>query len=560
MNHDTSTEAGRSALAVWLLVASCAAAAGLILFLTRSDTFYYDEWAWFSDASNQSTHTLFQSDAGHLVVLPQLLYQAVLSLFGTHYIAFRLINVSLVLANSVMLFLLARRQVGDWLALVPAVVMMFLGCSWDDLLAGVGVNENMGIAFALGAFLALGRRTLAADLLAGALIAAGLASFSTTLAAAVAGIVLLLAEGRWRRIWVMVIPILLFALWSIQAGSTSGGQVTVDHLGRLPYSMFGSASTLLAGLTGLFPSGFVNLATIDITVGWPLAALAILSLVVYLLGKRPPLTPRFLAYTTAVVVFWAMLGAAGRDTTTTHYINPAAPFVFLALFELVAGHRIELRHWVVIGVLLASSLLANLVALRNGADILRFHAEQDHAMLAALELAKKPVLANPKVADSSIFELSGFPNQTEVDLFKLTPRDYFRSAEQFGRPGYPPSRLPDAPRFALGPADRMLYNALGASVKSATSLPRQGDGCRTLRSSEDDLASVEIPPGGLALRASTAEAQLRLRRFANVSAISPIPLPVGSTKTLSIPTDSMPQPWIVDISSAGPVVVCPLTQ
>jgi hypothetical protein len=548
----------RSAPAVWLLAGSCVAAAGLVLFLTRADTFYYDEWAWFSDASKQSGHTLFQSGAGHLVVLPQLLYQAVLNVFGPDYLVFRLINTSLVLTNSVLLFLLARRRVGDWLALAPAIVMMFLGCSWDDLLAGVGTNENMGIAFGLGAFLALQRRTLGGDLLAGALVTAGFASFSTTFAVAVGGVVLLVAEGRWRRVWVMVVPILLFMIWSAQAGSTSDGQVTIDHLGNLPYAMFGSASTLIAGLTGMFPTGFPGgLATIDITVGWPLATLAISILIGYLLWKKPRLTPRFLAYATVVLVFWAMLGAAGRDTTTAHYLNPAAPFAFLALFELVAGHRVELRHWVIIGVLLGSSLLANLVALRNGAAILKFHAAQDHAMLAALELAKKPVLANPSVADSTLFELSGFASQTEMDLFKFTPRDYFRSVEQFGRPGYPPSDLRDAPEFAREPADRILYNVLAVSAESAPPLQARHGGCRTLRSGESSSASIDLPPQGLAFRASTADALLRLRRFADVSAIPPIPLPVGSTKTLSIPTDSLPQPWIIEISSPGPVVACP---
>ncbi|MGB7589453.1 MAG: hypothetical protein WBM00_12185, partial [Solirubrobacterales bacterium] len=315
-----------------LLVASCATASVLILYLNRSSNFFYDEWLWFSGAAHPNATTLFQSDNGHLVLIPRLIYAGILSAFGTHYLPFRLISLSLVLANSILLFMLARRRVGDQLALAPAVLLLFLGSAWDVLASGGATCVNLATACGLGAFIALERRTTWSEVLAGVLIAVGLLSFSSELAFALGAIVLLVAEGRWRRTWVIWIPILMFLIWSAQATpapATASDHIKLDDIGALPFSMFNSVAAAMAGITGLFPTGFpTGLAGIDLSAGRPLAAVAIGGLG-YLLLRGHRVTPRFLAYATVVVIYWAMIGLVGRDPSLGRYYFEVLPFIFL---------------------------------------------------------------------------------------------------------------------------------------------------------------------------------------------------------------------------------------
>lgn len=443
--------------------------------------------------------------------------------------------------------------------MAPAVLMMFFGSGWDVLASGVGMNENLAIACGLGAFLALERRALASDLLAGSLVMAGLASFSGEFAIALGCTVLIVAEGRWRRIWVMIVPILLFGIWDAQAAQGVGAaRVTSDHLGALPYSMFNSVSAAMAGASGAFPTGFPSgLPSIDLSVGRPLAAVAIAGLGYLLLSGRR-VTPRFLAYVTVVVAFWALIGSVGRDPSLGRYNLEALPFVFLALFELVAGHRLRRWQWAVVGVVLGFALLANVVALRNGAAILRYHGAADRATIAALELQPRRVEANPTLNDTSISHLAGFSDPTQSDLIYITPSEYLRAAEEFGSAAYPPADIVTAPEYARESADRLLFRVLGIEARpiSPDAAARRGGWCTTLRPVAAGSPSIEIPPSGLTLRTSTSGAQLELRRFADVSTITPLVVPARSMRALSIPGDSLSRPWTADVSSSTPVIAC----
>ena len=168
-----------------LLVCSGIVASILVLHLNRDGNFYFDEWIWFGGAGHADASTLFRADNGHLVLVPRLIYEGVLSTLGSDYLPFRLVNLSLVLSISILLFVLGRRRVGDWLAVLPAILMLFLGSAWDVLTSGIGINVNIAVATGLGAFLALERRRLRTDLLACALLTVGVAA----------------SPARWRSPW-----------------------------------------------------------------------------------------------------------------------------------------------------------------------------------------------------------------------------------------------------------------------------------------------------------------------------------------------------------------------
>lgn len=543
-------------LPIALLAIGGAVAAALILFLNRSGNFYYDEWDWFAGAAQLDAAKLFESDNGHLVLVPRLIYELVLSLFGTHYLPFMLVNVALVLTNSALLFVLARRRVGDWLALVPAVFLLFLGSGWDVLASGVGINVNIAVACALGAFLALERGTLAGDLLAGGLVAAGLASLAGEVAVAIGGMVFLVGQGRWQRIWVMLVPLALFGIWNTQTERSGGGQVTVDNLGGLSLSLFDSVSATMAATTGVFPTGFsLGLPDIDVTVARPIAAVAIAGLV-YLLVTDRRLTPRFLSYGTVVALLWLSIGVVGRNPGTGRYGLLVLPFVFLAMFELVAGREIRSRWWVVASAVLLLGLMANLNALRNGAAILRYHGAADSGVAAALELQARRVEGDEEIAGESVSTLAASADPYGSDMIYVTAGDYLRAAREFGSAGYAPTEIATAPEHAREGVDRTLLAVLDPRLAPTRPTAATGRaGCTALRQGS---GAVVVPPGGLEIRTSSTPAEIQLRRFAEISTNPPLVLPARAQGALSIPGDELPQPWTADVRSRAPMIVCPL--
>ncbi len=536
-----------------LLAVSGVLAATLILFVNRTGIFYFDEWHWFEGAAHLDATKLFESDNGHLVFVPRVIYYVVLDALGTHYLPFKLINVALVFTVSLLFFLLARRRVGDWLALVPAVFLMCFGSAWDVLASGIGINFNLGVACGLGAFLALERRTLAADLLAGGLIGVGLASQSGVIAIGLGGIAMLIGQGRWRRIWVMLIPLVLYGIWNVLTPDMYGGEVTAEHIAKLPSSLFDSASAAVATTTGLFPPGFpLGLPETDITLGRPLAAAAIVGLVYLLLTQRR-FTVRFVSCSTVVLFLWVSLAVVGRNPGTGRYSLTVLPFMFLALFELVAGRSLRWRHWAMIGAVFILGLIPNLYALKNGGAVLRYHGEFNRGAVTALELQATRAEANPDVAEGAISFFSASADPYSSDMIYVTPNEYLRAAREFGSAGYPVADLATAPEYAREAADRILLAVLEPRLTSSTSSSKTGAGCVRLPGS----ASLVVPSRGLTVQASSAGAEVRLRRFAAVPVGAPLVLQAHSGGTLSLPGDESPQPWTAEVTSTAPVVACP---
>jgi hypothetical protein len=545
-------------LPVVLLAVSAALAAALILYVNRSGTFYYDEWDWFAGSAQLDGTKLFESDNGHLVLVPRLIYKSVLSIFGTHYLPFMLINLALIIACAVLVFVLARRRVGDWLALVPAVLLLLFGSGWDMLVTGVGMNANLAIACGLGAFLALERRTLAADLVAGGLVAIGLASLSGETAVALGGIVLLIGQGRWRRVWVMLVPLVLFMIWNAQAAKSAGEQVTAAHLGGISHSLYDSVSSLMASLTGVYSPGFpTGLAEIDATVGRGLAAVALAAGAAYLVRRSSRISPRFLAYSTVVLALWLSIGLSGRNPGTGRYNLVVLPFVFLAVFELLSGRQLRWRPLVAVGAVLALGLVANLNALRAGGAILRYHGVGDRGAASALELQANRIEADPQLAEESVSFLAATSDPYASDMIYVTAGDYIRAADEFGAVGYPAAELATAPEPAREVADRVLLAMLDPrfGTGAANLRPSGLAGCTTLSPGSSSMA---VPPSGLRLQTSSGSAEVGLHRFAAVATNAPLVLPAESAGALKLPGDRLPQPWTAEIASTAPVVACPV--
>lgn len=551
---------------VALLAGAAAAAAVLILYLNRSSTFFYDEWYWYGSASHQTLSTLFEQDNGHLVVVPRLLYQAILEVLGPHYRVFQAISLAAMLSSAVLFFVLARKRAGSWLALPPAILLMFFGSGWDAMATGVGMNLTLCVACGLGAFLLVERRTLASDVLAGVLVLIGISSFSGEFAIACGIALYLILDGRWRRVWVMAVPILYFVIWRLQAPRTvSTEEITVEHVGSAPSLVFEMFASAMATATGAFRPPASGEPGIDLSLGYPLAAIAIVLLGYVLLRERRPLTNRFLAFASVPIVFWALTALAGRDPSWGRYNLLALPFVFLALFELIGNPLTLRRQWIAVGAVFVLAMVPNVVALRNGAAVIRSLASTDRAITAVVEMHPEDA-ASPAFDEVSLSGLAGFNSSGESDLVFITPSTYLRSVRQFGSVAGAPDEIADENPQARAGADRalaslLLPRILEEAARPAASLPSTapGSGCQPVDPASGASGPIELPAEGLTFTTADAEADLKLRRFADSSAIEALAVPAHAEWALRIPGDEAPEPWIVEVESAGAVVACPPT-
>ena len=160
-----------------VLVAAMAVSVVTLLYFGRGQYFSTDEWLYVGDFPGWGLGSLFHPDNGHLFVLANVVLNASLSLFGNDYLPLRIFSALLVQVNGGLVYLVVRKRVGPVLALAPAVLLLFLGSSYEIVLQAFSINSLMAIAFGLCAMLALDREDRRGDLIAGAMLVLSVLSF-----------------------------------------------------------------------------------------------------------------------------------------------------------------------------------------------------------------------------------------------------------------------------------------------------------------------------------------------------------------------------------------------
>ena len=128
----------RAALAArpWLvLVPVLGAASALILVageglaFSGDELFYYARVVGFGEPplDGISLDYLLVPHNGHFQLGGKLVYEAMLAVFGVDYLPYRVLELVLILTCVVLFYLLARRRVGDPVALLGATLLAFLG-------------------------------------------------------------------------------------------------------------------------------------------------------------------------------------------------------------------------------------------------------------------------------------------------------------------------------------------------------------------------------------------------------------------------------------------------
>ena len=528
----------------------------ILLVATRNFTFFYDEWSFILDRRGSDVGTYLDPANGHLVLFSVIVYKLLFAIVGLrHYTAFVLVNIALDLVCGTLLYVLARRRLGPWLALVPAGMLMLMGTASQDLTWSFQICFLGSIAGGLGAFLALDRGDLLGDLLAAALLAWSLSSSGVGLAFLVAAAVLLIARGwSWRRAWVIVVPAVLFALWYLGWGQHE--QITTEIVLKAPQYVANAAADAVAGIAGVDHS-------------WgPALAVGALVLVGYS-WRRAGLglpTPMLLAAIAGALTFWglaAIIRTNFADPGASRYLYVGAVFIWLVVAEARVATDVSGSWLALAGIAVVGALIANLGWLRDAAHDRRTRDASVRASLTAVDIARRYV--------SPAF----VPDPVDAPALVVGP--YEAAVHQLGSPAYAIGELPRAPETARAQADAVLIRAehvsgtAGSSTISGTQPVKVGlvtngvivarGACRELVPSAHPAVVQVLMPVGSALQIATGRGGQDLvfaRRFASrFTGALVATIPPGSARIIRFPVDRLPGlGWKVQAVAYGRMSLC----
>jgi hypothetical protein len=540
-------------LAHCLLGAEIAAAAVWLLWAGHGLTFFGDEWDFVFRRAN-TAHNFLAPHGEHLSVIPIAVYKFLFWTVGLErYWAFRLVQIALHLTIAVTLFTIARRKVGDLLALVPVTLLLFLGPAWEDLLWGFQMGYFISLAAGLGMFVAIERRTQAADVLACVMLLVSLGSSSLGLAfTAAAAVEVFATPERLRRAWVVALPAVLYLAWWLRYGR-GHDEFVRSNIYKAPEYVATSCAESIGALTSLGRDW-----------GRPLALVLAFLIVRRILA--PPVPIRLWSLLALTLGFWVPLALARASDPaappgSSRYLYPGALFVLLLVVELFEGGSIQPRAVGLLAVGVAAVAVANAAAIHPGKTFLLANTYVVRAELGAVEIARDTVDYG-FIPDTGHFLGAGFE-----------AGQYLSAVDALGSPAFTPNRITTHPEAYREAADQVLARALrlrvtkGAfapggppKVVGATrGIPTPAGDCVAFRA-RGARASLEVvvPSGGLGLEAgSGSRVALKLRRFAGAPT-APVGSVTGGPAVLRIPRDRARVPWIAHIGASGSVRVCEL--
>jgi hypothetical protein len=552
------TERGRSELwrspwLPWLVLGALLLATGALLFYeTRGITAWFDEWTWLLHRRTNSLGSFLDSYDGHLSLVPVAIYKLLYATAGLRtYVPYRLLLIVAHLGCCTLLFLYARRRVGAWLAVIAGALLLLFGPGWENLLWPFQITWLLSLGGGLGALLALDRRDRLGDVAACLLLALSLASSAIGVPIALGLIVeLALGRRRWRDWWIVGIPLVLYAVWSIAYQHTT---ITANSILSTPGFVATGLAATFGGLAGLGGSTGQDGAGTLMTFG-PTLLVGALVLTGWRLARLRGVSSRTIVLAVMLLLFWVIAGLTRSgfgNPYSSRYLYVSALFVILLAVELGRGARPVWWLEMAIGVLAAAAVLSNIGAIRDAAGPLRSEAQFAKADLGAFEIGR-PVI-------SPSYEATQIPGYPYV---QVTASAYFTLAHALGTPAASPATIRNDPEPVRASVDHELIGIHGVRLGPA-GFPTAPGSCHTYRPAASESAGatpqtqLELPAGGLLIRSASAPVNVALRRFSTqfqpVGTVSP-----GSAASLRIRPDKSGQPWQVLLTGAAGVSVCQL--
>lgn len=545
----------RSAAIPLIFLSGALACSGALLLILQSHlTFYGDDWEFLLTRRGMSLGVFLNPHNDHITIIPVAIYKALLAIFGmTSAVPFQIVSTLVFLLSVVLLFVYLRRRCGNWPGLLAAVLILFMGAAWSDLLWSFQIGFSGSVAAGIGALLALDRDDRRGDLAACTLLVVAIAFSELGVPFAVATFVsvVLGPPPRRRRLYISLAPVALYGLWYLGWGHRAHQWASFHNLVNSPKFVFDSASQNLASLLGLATplSGHANVNLVGLNWGRILLIITI-GLAIWRVRRLGGPSRWLWAVLAAGGAFWFLTAVNAipglRTPASSRYQYPGAIFVLLIAAELLHGVRIERRGLTVAAAVTVAAVISGLILLQDGYNLRREPNDLLRARLAAVEIGRGGERDNLRV---------GFPPLQAFDA-----RLYFSAVDAFGSPAFTEAQLVASQYRAR--ADQLLARAEGIQLWRAPAGsgrgPGAGHGCLTLPGDPSGLTSLALPPGGYTLRArGTQGALLGAARFAHLPRIMLGSLRPGTRASISMPSDRSTHPWRLSSLGPGAAVVCP---
>jgi hypothetical protein len=570
----------RERLAWGGLTAAMVAAAALLLWEGRGLTLFVDEWFFgYLTRQDYALSSLLSPDNGHLAVVPILITKASLELFGAGTaLPLRLVAVGTHLSLGLMLFVLLRRSLGAVWALAPAVLFLFLGAAGDVLVGSHALPIELSAASGLGAWLALGPRRTAWDIVAALLLVLGIASngFALPFIAGAAAIIWLDAGGswqrrsNWRRGWIVALPLALYALWRLTEGSGDQSDFAISNFAGVPAFAFDSLAAELASLTGLFREAGGSANVFQLAPGQALAGATLVALGTAAVGwgYRPPRAA--IPALVALLTLWlatGMVASPARQPEVARYIYSGVVLLLLVLAAVIAASPVAKRGALALTCVCLVGLIPNLKAIREAGTFFREQSNQDRAVLGAADLLP------PGAAEDSLLEVEAEQPAGGVTDLPFTLAAYRAGKRSYGTPAYSLEQLQTAGAAAREDADFLLARALPIELSEATGAPRpfptgtrvgQEGGRLSWRRGCVDFVPlttsaqliVPLSPAGIWIRPDSGPAvPVGMRRFGDGYAVAAEAIG-GRASEITLPPVAAAREWEARLLPRQPVLVC----
>ncbi len=538
-----------SRIAVALLVLATLVSLVYCLWVTKGTTFSGDELTWVAFSPGMDLKAAFEPHSGHLVLVSHLLYKLILETIGSNYLTFRLLTLFTVYLSVALLFVYARRRVGPWVALAPCLVLLFFGSDAGHILQGNGFTIMLAVACGLLALLALESGSRAGDIVACLALCLGVLTYTVALPfVAGAAVAILFTEQRWRRIWVVAVPILIYVAWRgwvfAEGIDVSRGGITPTYLALLPAWIFQSLSGILNALSGLhynFASG-----------GWlppgEMAGPTMALIFVVAIGWRIRLGGLSNWFWVALVIATVMFASQVlswipevREPGTSRYLYPGAFVVILIMIEAARGFSINRTAFISIWVIAFTGFLTNAAIIENSGRALQERAGNIELEVTAANLINS---AAPFPPGPDAVPLAELVSEPAISLIGSAEKKY-------GGLGLSPEEIAAAPATSREPIDSILSQAIGFVLNPVA--PGDVRGCRVVRGSMEQTVA-DLPIGGAVLR-SRSGGTVTIKRFGDTFATTVGDLVPGTPVSLYAPPDGNPVPWQVSVTAPS-LTIC----
>jgi hypothetical protein len=561
--------------ALGLLLVAMAAAAALLIWGTRGLTLLVDEWKWgFADRTSLDLHAFVDPHNGHFVAVEVLITKSALQLFHSNAAtALRLLAVAVHLAAAGCLFALLRKAIGTVGAVVPTILVLFLGTANDVIVGSHGMPATITALTGLGAWLAIQRHRTGWDVAAAVLLTIGVATLSTALCFVVgaAVIIWLDKESPRPRYWVPLVPFAVYVLWWLAWGHTEKSDVAVANIAAFPSFAFDSLATGLASITGLFTIIGARTPSFDLSAGQALAGGVLMVTLALGLGRRYRPGVASIVPLAALITFWLMtagVASGGRAPWASRYLYIDVILLLLVFAQEIAASPVRPQAVMVISAVCAFSLLPNIREITYSSDWWREQAASNRAVMGAADAVIGEGQPSTLLDDPS--DLA--PGQVEDLLLSL--EQYAASRQRFGAPAYSVREIESAGPLARAGADRFLARALPVELAPATAPPRvlplavapsqtggvlkRSRGClRFVPLAAGAQVNLRLPVGGLWVRpAAGTPVQIGVERFDESFGVPAGPAVGGRPSVLSLPPSRVSAGWKAQFVADQPLLIC----